>query len=204
MQLNQLTGDEVSAAAGLLNEIVERARAYVNDSQRAIAMIDGQGSESVGRLIGTQAMMLREQVKEMSGRAVAQDERARQAAAAAKSIADLAQSRLEAQKGVVERLVTLVKAGTDSLKDLDAEKANLLLFEIQGRKDIHEAETAVRLADVDRLAGVAACDARPVLQALLDQLIKELPELSDVITRRYLSHLQTSRHLAGQKPGGRP
>jgi membrane fusion protein, heavy metal efflux system len=64
-----------------------------------------------------------------------------------KSIADLAQSRLEAQKGVVERLVTLVKAGTDSLKDLDAEKANLLLFEIQGRKDVHEAETAVRLAE---------------------------------------------------------
>jgi methyl-accepting chemotaxis protein len=93
LQLNQLTGDEVSAAAGLLNDIVERARAYVNDSQRAISMIDGRkGSEGVGQLIGTQATMLREQVKEMSNRAAAQDERARQAAAAAKSIADLAQS----------------------------------------------------------------------------------------------------------------
>ena len=64
-----------------------------------------------------------------------------------KSIADLAKSRVEAQKGVVERLEVLVKAGTDSVKDLDAEKANLLLFEIQGRKDVHEAETAVRLAE---------------------------------------------------------
>lgn len=91
-QLNQLTGDEVTAAATLLHEVVERARAYVQQSQSALAKIDGHGSEGVGRLIGTQASMLRELVKEMSGRAAAQDERARQAAAAAKGIADLAQS----------------------------------------------------------------------------------------------------------------
>jgi methyl-accepting chemotaxis protein len=92
LQLNQLTSDEVSAAARLLNDVVEGARSYVTQSQNALAKIDGHGTEGVGRLIGTQATMLREQVKEMSGRAAAQDERARQAAAAAKSIADLAQS----------------------------------------------------------------------------------------------------------------
>jgi methyl-accepting chemotaxis protein len=92
LQLNQLTGDEVAAVASLLNEVVERARSYVSDSQRALAKIDGHGHEGVGRLIGTQATMMREQVREMSGRAAAQDERARQAAAAAKTIADLAQS----------------------------------------------------------------------------------------------------------------
>jgi len=91
-QLNQLTGDEVSAAATLLQEVVERAREYVQQSQTALAKIDGQGGAGVGRLIGTQASMLRELVREMSGRAAAQDERARQASAAAKGIADLAQS----------------------------------------------------------------------------------------------------------------
>jgi methyl-accepting chemotaxis protein len=91
-QLNQLTSDEVSAAASLLHEVVERARTYVQQSQSALAKIDGKGADGVGRLIGTQASMLRELVKEMSGRAAAQDERARQASAAAKGIADLAQS----------------------------------------------------------------------------------------------------------------
>jgi methyl-accepting chemotaxis protein len=91
-QVNQMTSDEVTAAARLLNEIVERARQYVHESQRALAKIEGRGGGGVGQLIAAQATMLREQVREMSGRAAAQDERARQAAAAAKSIADLAQS----------------------------------------------------------------------------------------------------------------
>jgi hypothetical protein len=35
------------------------------------------------------------------------------------------------------------------------------------------------------------------LNDLLEHLAKTLPMLSDVITQQYLSHLQTSRHLAG-------
>ncbi|MCS7270136.1 MAG: efflux RND transporter periplasmic adaptor subunit [Gemmataceae bacterium] len=58
----------------------------------------------------------------------------------------LAAARLEAQKQVVARLEKLVSAGTDTLKDLATEKANLLQVDLQGRKEVHEAETAVRLA----------------------------------------------------------
>lgn len=61
-------------------------------------------------------------------------------------VKELADARLNAQKQVVARLEKLVSAGTDTLKDLAAEKANLIQAEITGRKEVHEAETAVRVA----------------------------------------------------------
>ncbi len=61
------------------------------------------------------------------------------------------------------------------------------------------AVTAVQLAEVSALSRVAQ-GYRPALQALLDQIVKILPELSDVLTQQYLSHLQTSRHLAPSPP----
>jgi cobalt-zinc-cadmium efflux system membrane fusion protein len=62
------------------------------------------------------------------------------------SIRELAEQRLKAQQEVVTRLKQLVAAGTDSLKDLRAEENNLLQLRIQSRKEIYEAETAVRIA----------------------------------------------------------
>ena len=44
------------------------------------------------------------------------------------------------------RMKKLVEAGTDTEKDLAAAQADLIQSQIQGRKDVHEAETAVRLA----------------------------------------------------------
>jgi methyl-accepting chemotaxis protein len=87
-QLSQLTGDEVAAATSLLQEVVDRSRAFVQHRQLAFAKFDGR----VGRMIGMQGSMLRDEVRSMAGRAAEQDERARQAAAAAKTIADLAQA----------------------------------------------------------------------------------------------------------------
>jgi len=54
---------------------------------------------------------------------------------------------------------------------------------------------AVRLAEVDQLAETHA-GTRPALQDLFDRVAAVLPALSDTITQQYLSHLQTSRHLA--------
>jgi membrane fusion protein, heavy metal efflux system len=62
------------------------------------------------------------------------------------AIKELALYRVEAQKEVVERMEKLVDAGTERLKDLIAERVNLKQFDVQGRKEIHEAETAVKLA----------------------------------------------------------
>ena len=62
------------------------------------------------------------------------------------AIKELALYRVEAQKEVVTRMEKLVDAGTERVKDLVVEKVTLKQFEIQGRKEIHEAETAVKLA----------------------------------------------------------
>jgi methyl-accepting chemotaxis protein len=90
--VNEKTASEVSEAARYLNDVVEKSREYVQNSQRALGRLQGQGDDSLGQLLGTQSTFLRSHAREMSQRAALQDERARQAAAAAKSIADLAAS----------------------------------------------------------------------------------------------------------------
>jgi uncharacterized circularly permuted ATP-grasp superfamily protein/uncharacterized alpha-E superfamily protein len=57
------------------------------------------------------------------------------------------------------------------------------------------AVNAVRLAEPERLAAVKD-GHRPALAELLEHVGGWLPIMSDAITLQYLSHLQTSRHLA--------
>ena len=80
--INETTGQEVREAAHFLNAVVESARTYVQDSQRALARLQGEGNDSIGQLLGKQTEFLRKHSSEMSERAAAQDERARGAAAA--------------------------------------------------------------------------------------------------------------------------
>ena len=63
-----------------------------------------------------------------------------------KAIRDLNESRVAAQKEVVARMEKLVAAGTDTQKDLVAERTNLIQFQIQGRKDIRDQEEAWQVA----------------------------------------------------------
>jgi uncharacterized circularly permuted ATP-grasp superfamily protein/uncharacterized alpha-E superfamily protein len=60
------------------------------------------------------------------------------------------------------------------------------------------ALSSVQLAEPMKLA-VARDGLRSRLYDLLTTLAKGLPELSDTITQQYLSHLQTSRHLASSE-----
>ena len=60
------------------------------------------------------------------------------------TIRELTAARVGAQTKVVERLEKLVKAGTDPEKDLVTAKADLLQAKLQGQKDEHEAETALK------------------------------------------------------------
>jgi cobalt-zinc-cadmium efflux system membrane fusion protein len=62
------------------------------------------------------------------------------------STRQLSESRVAAQGAIVRRLKKLVEAGTDTERDLAAAQTELLQAEIQGRKEVHEAETAWRLA----------------------------------------------------------
>jgi uncharacterized alpha-E superfamily protein len=56
--------------------------------------------------------------------------------------------------------------------------------------------TALRVANVVALVEPNSEGRRPELDDLLGRVASALPELSDAITQTYLSHLQTSRHLA--------
>jgi len=60
------------------------------------------------------------------------------------------------------------------------------------------ALNSVRLAEAEKLA-VVQDGTRPALAELLDHVSGWLPILSDAITQQYLSHLQTSRHLAASE-----
>ncbi|MEM9252565.1 MAG: circularly permuted type 2 ATP-grasp protein, partial [Planctomycetota bacterium] len=57
------------------------------------------------------------------------------------------------------------------------------------------ALSATQLANASDLAALDASGRRGALAALLDLVDATLPELSDTITRRYLSHAQPSRRL---------
>jgi hypothetical protein len=91
-------------------------------------------------------------------------------------IRELNAARIAAQTKVVERLRKLVAAGTDSAKDLAAEEANLLQIQLQGQKEVYEAETAVKVAARNR-----AALARQLQQAGADpDLLGRLPDGSAV------------------------
>ena len=81
------------------------------------------------------------------------------------------------------RLTKLVEAGTDTAKDLAAESANLIQAEITGRKETHEAETAVRVARRSeaalgrqlQLAGLDP-DLLKVVTSDVDLVLADVPE----------------------------
>ena len=58
--------------------------------------------------------------------------------------------------------------------------------------------TMVQLADIQALAHVDDQGRRPLLEEFLAGLHQDVPLLADAISHHYLSHLQTSRQLAGR------
>ena len=57
--------------------------------------------------------------------------------------------------------------------------------------------TSLRLAEVEALCQADRHGQRTHLEAVLSQLLADLPALSDTITQHYLSHAEPPRHLAG-------
>jgi RND family efflux transporter MFP subunit len=92
-------------------------------------------------------------------------------------IRQLADTRVTAQQKLVERMKKLVEAGTDTQKDLAAAEADLIQAQIQGRKEVHEAETAGRLARRSE-----AALARQLQQAGLDsELLQSAASDLDIV-----------------------
>jgi len=65
---------------------------------------------------------------------------------------ELATAQVARFREVSARLERLVKAGTDAPKDLAAAKADLIQAQIQGQKDVFDAESALNLARRNRTA----------------------------------------------------
>jgi hypothetical protein len=92
-------------------------------------------------------------------------------------VKQLADSRTKAQQELVDRMKKLVEIGTDTQKDLAAAEADLIQFQIQGRKDVHEAETAVRMAK-----RAEAASARQLQQAGLEpELLQSTTSDLDIV-----------------------
>jgi hypothetical protein len=54
----------------------------------------------------------------------------------------------------------------------------------------------LRRQDLLQVCALDGQGRRPALVALLDELVRELPALSDALTGQYLSHAVVSRQLA--------
>jgi membrane fusion protein, heavy metal efflux system len=76
---------------------------------------------------------------------------------------ELVAARVAAQTELVDRLRLLVKAGTDSPRDLAKAEADLVEAQLDGKKEIYEAETAAKTAQRTR-----ATLARQLFQAGID------------------------------------
>lgn len=93
------------------------------------------------------------------------------------SIRQLAESRVAEQAALVRRLAKLVEAGTDTEKDLTLAQTDLLQMRIEGRREVHEAETAWRTAQ-----RTEAATRRQLEQAGLEpDLLSRATRASDII-----------------------
>jgi multidrug efflux pump subunit AcrA (membrane-fusion protein) len=94
-----------------------------------------------------------------------------------KAVRELNKEKIDAQRKVAAQMEELVKAGTNTEKELAVEKTNLIQFEIQGRKDVHDAEQIVYLAK-----RTEATLARQLQQAGLDPtMLREAASEGDIV-----------------------
>ena len=64
--------------------------------------------------------------------------------------------------------------------------------------------TSLRLSEIDALCAVSGDRRRSHLATVLTRLLTDLQALSDTITHHYLSHVESSRHLATSLPVSSP
>ncbi|MDD5461427.1 MAG: efflux RND transporter periplasmic adaptor subunit [Methylococcales bacterium] len=83
-------------------------------------------------------------------------------------IRELTAAQYNSHKLAVDRLRKLVATGTEAIRDLTAAEANLLQVQLEGQKDVYEAETALTVATRSR-----AALERKLLQEGVDPLLLE-------------------------------
>ncbi len=100
------------------------------------------------------------------------------------AVTDLGKARKGAQQKALDRLEKLVQAGTDSEKDLATARADLLLGEIQARKELHEASSALLVAKRNEIALARQLqqaglepDLLAKMDAGIDVVMADVPEI---------------------------
>ena len=95
----------------------------------------------------------------------------------------LAEAQIEAAQRKVERMQRLVAIGTDTEMDLAEAQAELIQAQIEGRKEVHEAQAEVRMAKHEELMLIrqleqAGLDPKLLTSAEgdMDIIIAEVPE----------------------------
>ncbi|MDB5385294.1 MAG: efflux transporter, family, subunit [Planctomycetaceae bacterium] len=89
----------------------------------------------------------------------------------------LAAAREASQRKVVERLTKLVNSGTESFKSLAAEETQLLQFQITGKKEVYDAQSAIRISR--RSEAVTARQLQ--LGGLEPELLRSAPQNIDIV-----------------------
>jgi hypothetical protein len=108
-------------------------------------------------------------------------------------IKKLAETRSNAQQQVVARLQKTVALGTTAQKELITENANLLQYQIQGQKDVYEAENAFRVAK----RNAAAC-ARQLQQTGLEPSLLQSARSDIDIVLAEVPEAKSNRVKVGQ------
>jgi multidrug efflux pump subunit AcrA (membrane-fusion protein) len=109
-------------------------------------------------------------------------------------ITEMNDKRVKRQEEVVGRKRELVSIGTETREVLAAEETNLIAFEIQKRKEIHEQETQVRLAE-----RTEATLARQLQQAGLEPtMLREAASEGDIVVadvpEKMVRHVKVGMH----------
>src|SRR5262249_52374262 len=106
---------------------------------------------------------------------------------------ELAAARVSAQTQLVERLRRLVKAGTDSPRDLAKAEADLVEAQLEGQKQVFEAETHAKVA-----ARTRATLERQLFQAGVDPGLLERAKEGTVIMVAEVPEAQVGLVRPGQ------
>ena len=89
----------------------------------------------------------------------------------------LAEATVEAQRAVVARLERLVQIGTDTPSDLAEARAELIQAEIEGQREVHEAQAELRLARQEK----AVLARQLTLEGLPPDLIVSITRDVDIV-----------------------
>jgi hypothetical protein len=110
-----------------------------------------------------------------------------------KSVKDLDQTRVAAQRKVVDQLEKLVQSGTESLKTLNAERTTLAQYEIQGKKEVYEAETVVRTAKRQEAAVSKQLQQQGLEPSLLQSATADLDIIVADVPEAFLSRVKVGQ-----------